>query len=183
MEKESDRPIILLDPFPRSLEQIFDAATREHLASLGVTSAYPEECFARSAAVFLLSAATTENTGAIGAKYFQLMAKGSIVVLVSRAGIVNFDDLLDAAESGHIRAAIDVWPDEPIPADHRARRTPNTLLQAHRAGNIPEIWPQMGRLVIDDLEQILKGLPPQLCQRAQWGTVAKIRSQPSAQNG
>ena len=39
------------------------------------------------------------------------------------------------------------------------RRTPNTLLQAHRAGNVPEIWPWMGQLVADDLEQVLKGLP------------------------
>lgn len=29
-----------------------------------------------------------------------------------------------------------------------------------------------------DLEQVLKGLPPQRCQRAQWETVAKIRSKP-----
>jgi phosphoglycerate dehydrogenase-like enzyme len=153
------------------------------LKELGVTPVSLEECFARSSAVFLLAATTTENSGKIGAGCFRIMPKGGIVVLVSRAGIVNFDDLLDAAGSGHIRAAIDVWPDEPIPAGHRARRTPNTLLQAHRAGNIPEIWPQMGRLVTDDLEQILKGLPPQLCQRAQLETVSRIRSKPSEQTG
>jgi hypothetical protein len=28
------------------------------------------------------------------------------------------------------------------------------------------------------LEQVLKGLPPQRCQRAQWETVAKLRSKP-----
>lgn len=151
------------------------------LREAGVTPASLEECFKRSAVVFLLAATTTENAGHIGAKYFQSMVKGSIVVLVSRAGIVNFDELLDAAQSGHIRAAIDVWPDEPIPANHRARKTPNTLLQAHRAGNIPEIWPWMGHLVVDDLEQVLKGLPPQRCQRAMWETVSKIRSKPSEQ--
>ena len=100
------------------------------------------------------------------------------MILVSRAGSVNFDDLLDAAASGQIRAAIDVWPDEPIPGDHRARRTPNTILQAHRAGNIPEIWPRMGQMVVDDLEMILRGLPPQRCQRAQWETVSRLRSKP-----
>ena len=153
------------------------------LEELGVTPASLEDCFRKSAAVFLLAATTTENSGRIGAKYFASMQKGGIVVLVSRAGIVNVDELLDAAQSGHIRAAIDVWPDEPIPAGHRARRTPNTLLQAHRAGNIPEIWPWMGQLVTDDLEQILKGLPPQRCQRANWETVSKICSKPSEQKG
>ena len=137
-----------------------------------------EECFERAAVVFLLAATTTENVGQIDARYFGWMQRGSVVVLVSRAGSVRFDDLLDAAASGQIRAAIDVWPDEPIPPDHRARRTPNTLLSAHRAGNIPEAWPLMGEMVVDDLEQILRGLPPQRCQRAVWETVSKLRSKP-----
>ena len=153
------------------------------LKDLGTTPVSLEECFQRSAVVFILAATTTENSGQIGAKYFASMKKGGIVVLVSRAGVVNFDELLDAAQSGQIRAAIDVWPEEPIPASHRARTTPNTLLQAHRAGNIPEIWPWMGELVVDDLEQVLKGLPPQRCQRALWETVSKIRSKPSEQKG
>jgi hypothetical protein len=33
-------------------------------------------------------------------------------------------------------------------------------------------------MVVDDLEQVLKGLPPQRCQRAQWETVARLRSKP-----
>jgi phosphoglycerate dehydrogenase-like enzyme len=148
------------------------------LNEAGVTPSSLDECFRRSSIVFLLAATTTENAGKIDRLLFDMMPRGSVVVLVSRAGIVNFDDLLDAAASGHVRAAIDVWPDEPIPADHRARSTPNTLLQAHRAGNIPEIWPWMGQMVVDDLEQVLKGLPPQRCQRAQWETVSKIRSVP-----
>jgi phosphoglycerate dehydrogenase-like enzyme len=148
------------------------------LREAGVTPASLEECFGRSSVVFLLAATTTENTGKIDGTYFNAMKKGAVVVLVSRAGIVDFDALLDAAASRHIRVAVDVWPDEPIPPGHRARSTPNTLLQAHRAGNIPEIWPWMGELVVDDLEQVLKGLPPQRCQRAQWETVAKVRSKP-----
>lgn len=148
------------------------------LTEMDVTPVSLEDCFSRSTVVFLLAAATTENQGHIGAFYFRSMTRGSIVVLVSRASIVNFDELLDAAADGHIRVAIDVWPDEPIAVDHRARITPNTLLQAHRAGNIPEIWPLMGHLVVDDIELILKGLPPQRCQKAQWETVSKIRSKP-----
>ncbi|WP_334319102.1 hydroxyacid dehydrogenase [Termitidicoccus mucosus] len=148
------------------------------LREMNVTPATLDECFERAAVVFLMAATTTENMGKIGRAYFDKMQKGGIVVLASRAGIVNFDELLDAAESGRIRAAIDVWPDEPIPAGHRARRTPNTVLQAHRAGNIPEIWPWMGQLVVDDLELVLRGLAPQRCQRAQWETVSKLRSKP-----
>jgi phosphoglycerate dehydrogenase-like enzyme len=160
--------ILVCDPW------IHPSVLREN----GVTPATLDECFERASVVFLLAATTTENAGGIDRRFFSRMTKGAIVVLVSRAGIVNFDDLLDAAGSGRIRAAIDVWPDEPIAKNHRARTTPNTLLQAHRAGNIPEIWPWMGQMVVDDIEQILKGLPPQRCQRAQWETVSRIRSKP-----
>lgn len=148
------------------------------LREAGVIPTSLDECFRRSSVVFLLAVSTTENAGQIDSSYFDLMPRGAIVVLASRAGIVDFDALLDAAAVGHIRAAIDVWPEEPIPPGHRARITPNTLLQAHRSGNIPEIWPQIGQMVVDDLEQIFKGLPPQRCQRAQWETVHKVRSKP-----
>ncbi len=139
-----------------------------------------EEMFRRSRVVFILAPTTTENAGSLDKRYFSLMQRGSVVVLVSRAGIVNFEDLLDAAESGQIRAAIDVFPEEPIPANHRARRTPNTILSAHRAGNVPEMMYEIGRMAVDDLELVLRGLPPQRTQRALLETGAKYRSKPGS---
>ena len=137
-----------------------------------------DELFRRSRVVFLLAPATTENAGSIGAACFDRMQRGSVVVLVSRAGIVNFDDLLDAAESGRIRAAIDVFPQEPVPVDHRARRTPNTILSAHRAGDVPENMSEIGRMVVDDVELVLRGLAPQRNQLAKSETVTRYRSKP-----
>jgi phosphoglycerate dehydrogenase-like enzyme len=137
-----------------------------------------DECFARARVVFLLAANTTENSGQIGRKQFSAMKPGSVVILASRAALVNFPELLAAARSGHIRAGIDVWPEEPIPQDEPGRNTPNTLLQAHRCGSVPEIQPLIGQLVVDDLESILAGLAPQRCQRAVLETVTKLRSIP-----
>ncbi len=165
------RDIIVHDPW------LHDSTLRE----MQVEPVGLQELFARSKVVFILAATTSENQGAIGTKQFSVMQKGSVVVLASRAGVVNFDEMLDAAQSGHIRVAIDVFNQEPIPADHRARRTPNTLLSAHRAGNIPEVWHGMGERLVDDLELILRGLPPQRCQRANFETVSKLRSMPVAQ--
>jgi phosphoglycerate dehydrogenase-like enzyme len=140
-----------------------------------------DELFARAKVLFILAATTTENQGAIGAQHFAALARGSVVVLISRAGVVDFDALLAAAASGHIRAAIDVFPREPIPPGEPLRQTPNTVLSAHRAGNIPEIWKGMGEMVVDDLELVLRGLPPQRCQRAVLETVTRLRSKPVGQ--
>jgi phosphoglycerate dehydrogenase-like enzyme len=148
------------------------------LRELGVEPVGFDELFARSRVLFVLAAVTTENQGAIGARQFAAMPAGSVFVLVSRAGVVDFDAMLDAAEGGRVRVAVDVFPDEPIPPGARARRTPNTLLSAHRAGNIPEIWHGMGTMVVDDLELVLRGLPPQRCTRATVETAARLRSKP-----
>ena len=148
------------------------------LRELGVEPCELMEVFSRSRVVFILAATTTENQHGLDRRFFNAMARGSVVVLVSRAGVVNWDDLLDAAASGQIRAAIDVFPDEPIPHDARVRDTPNTILSAHRAGNVPEVWTQMGEMVADDLEWILRGLPPQRMQRATPELTSRLRSKP-----
>ena len=148
------------------------------LSSLGVEPVALLELFARSRVVFVLSPPTTENTGAIGKACFAAMAPGSVVVLVSRAAVVDWPALLDAAASGRIRVAVDVFPQEPIPADEPARRTPGTILSAHRAGNVPEIWREVGEMVADDLEAVLGGAEPTRMQRADPATVERLRSRP-----
>jgi phosphoglycerate dehydrogenase-like enzyme len=168
----------LLRPFSPEIlvhDPWLDAAV---LRAADVQPASLDECFTRARVVFLLAANTSENTGRIGARHFASMQPGSVVILASRAALVNFPELLAAARSGQIRAGIDVWPEEPIPADEPGRTTPNTLLQAHRLGSVPEIQTLIGRFVTDDLEAILAGRPPERCQRADVATVGKLRSIP-----
>jgi len=168
----------LLRPFSREI-LVHDPWIHPNvLREQDVIPASLDECFARARVVFLLAAVTSENAGQIGARHFASMQPGSVVILASRAALVNFPELLAAARSGHIRAGIDVWPEEPIPADEPGRTTPNTLLQAHRCGSVPEIQTLIGQIVVDDLENILAGLPPQRCQRATLETVGRLRSIP-----
>ena len=148
------------------------------VAALGVEPVALLDLFRRSRIVFVLSPVTTENVGAIGRACFEVMERGSVVVLVSRAAVVDWAALLDATASGHIRAAIDVFPEEPIPAAERARTTPGTILSAHRAGNVPEIWRRVGEMVADDLEAVLAGRAPRRMQQADPATVERLRSAP-----
>jgi phosphoglycerate dehydrogenase-like enzyme len=139
-----------------------------------------DELCARSRIVFVLAPPTTENAGMLGRAELDALPDGAVVVVVSRAPVVDWDALLDAAASGRIRAAIDVFPTEPIPRGERARRTPGTILSAHRAGNVPAIWPTIGEMVADDLEAVLAGRPPTRMQRADPNTVGRLRSRPIA---
>jgi phosphoglycerate dehydrogenase-like enzyme len=168
----------LLRPFSREIlvhdPWIHPAVLREQ----DLIPATLDECFTRARVVFLLAANTSENTGRIGAGHFARMQPGSVVILASRAELVDFPALLAAAASGHIRAGIDVWPTEPIPKDEPGRNVPNTLVQAHRCGSVPEIQTLIGQIVVDDLEAILAGLPPQRCQPARLETIGRLRSKP-----
>jgi len=90
-----------------------------------------------------------------------------VLVLISRAHVVDFDALTELVLAGRFKAAIDVFPIEPFPADHPIRRAPGAVLSAHRAGSVKEgLW-EIGRMVVDDLEVIARGLPPQRLQVAQ----------------
>lgn len=128
--------------------------------------------------VVVFAAPTTENAHFIGAPQFARMKKGSAFLLMSRAGVVDFPAMLAAAASGHLRVATDVFPVEPIPADDPIRHTPNMLFSAHRTGGTADALLEIGSMAIADLELILRGLPPQLCRRADAATAARLRSPP-----
>ncbi|MEM7442925.1 MAG: hydroxyacid dehydrogenase [Pseudomonadota bacterium] len=134
------------------------------------------EVLASSRFIFVFATVTASNEGFLGVEQFASMQKGAKFILVSRAGVVNFDAMLDAVESGHILVATDVFPEEPMPAGHRVRDIEGILLSAHRAGAIDSVFKRMGTLLLGDMELMLRGLPPVGCKRAQRETVATLRS-------
>jgi phosphoglycerate dehydrogenase-like enzyme len=150
----------------------------EYVRALGCEAASLDEVFRRSRLVFIVAGVTSQNQGFLGAQLFTSMRRGSAVVLVSRAAVVDFDALLDFADKGHIRVATDVFPEEPLSAEHRARCTDNAVLCAHQAGALHSAIKQIGKMVAADAELIMRGLPPVLCKPAQPETVAMLRSKP-----
>ncbi len=132
--------------------------------------------------LFVTASVTSENEGFLGADAFAAMRPGAAFILLSRAGVVDFDALMAAVASGHITAASDVFPDEPLAADHPVRSLDGFLLSAHRAGALDEAFLRMGDMVLADMDLIDRGLPPQLCKRAERETVMRMRSKPVAKS-
>ncbi|HUC18209.1 MAG TPA: NAD(P)-dependent oxidoreductase [Acetobacteraceae bacterium] len=128
--------------------------------------------------IFVFAAATAENEGFLGAREFGLITPGAALLLMSRASVVDFPAFLAAVESGRIRAATDVFPNEPVASDDPARRIPGLLLSAHRTGGMPDALLEIGRMTVADAELILRGLPPQLCRRADPTVASRLRSKP-----
>lgn len=152
------------------------------LEQAGVRPVELDELLQNSDTVFVVASVTSENRGFLDKTAFAKMRKGASFILLSRADVVDFDDLMDAVKSGHISAASDVFPEEPLPLDDRIRSMDNFIRSAHRAGAMDVAFKQMGMMVIEDMGLIDKGLPPQLCKRAERETVSRMRSRPVTQN-
>lgn len=147
-----------------------------------VTPADLDEVLATSDFVFVMAAVTSDNEGFLGAAAFAKMRPGAALILLSRAEVVDFDALIDAVADGRIVAASDVFPEEPLPADHRVRRQKGFLLSAHRAGAMDGAFKQMGDMVLEDMALMDRGLPPMRCKRAERELASRMRSKPVQTN-
>ncbi|MFQ5622712.1 MAG: NAD(P)-dependent oxidoreductase [Paracoccaceae bacterium] len=155
-----------------------DSVLREH----GVRPVDLKTLLTGCDVVFAVASVTTENQGFLGADAFAAMKPGAIFVLLSRAEIVDFDALMAAVAAGHILAASDVFPEEPLSRDHPVRRMKGFLRSAHRAGALDSAFREMGGMLIDDMQLMDRGLPPVRCKRAERETVSRMRSRPVTTN-
>ncbi len=170
----------LLVPF-RARLRVFDPwLPGAVIAETGAEPAPLETVLSESDVVFVVASVTSENAGFLGADAFARMRPGAAFILLSRAGVVDFDALIAAVAAGRIVAASDVWPEEPLPLDHPVRRLPGFLRSAHRAGALPVALTRMGDMMLDDMALLDRGLPPVRCKRAERETVARMRSKPVA---
>ena len=172
----------LIAPFGCAIKA-YDPWMSDHfMAGHGVAAASLEEVLGASRVIVVFAAVTSENQGFLGKREFDLITPGSVVLLMSRAGVVDFPEFLRQIESGRIRAATDVFPIEPAPLDDPARDIEGLLLSPHRAGAMTDSLLEIGRQTVADADLILRGLPPLSCRRAQRETVARSRSKPIARS-
>ena len=148
------------------------------LADWGLVPASLEELLRRSQVVFVLATVTAESEHLLGSAELAQLPDGARLVLVSRAAVVDYDALWAELASGRILAGVDVWPLEPVPADDPFRRLEGLVFSGHRAGGIPQAFAQIGDMVVDDLRQIARGLPPVRMQVAARELVGRYRNRP-----
>jgi phosphoglycerate dehydrogenase-like enzyme len=148
------------------------------IRELGALPATLEDALSLPRVIFVLAGVTDENRGFLTRERLETVRPDAVFLLLSRAGVVDFDALLDLVAAGRFRAATDVFPVEPAPADARARAIEGLLLSPHRAGSSPATFATIGEMVIDDVGLILSGLPPQRLQQARNETVGRWRNPP-----
>ncbi|MGO8758170.1 MAG: 2-hydroxyacid dehydrogenase [Terracidiphilus sp.] len=118
-----------------------------------------DELLPRAEVVVLILPATAESRGLIGRRQLKLMRQGTLLVNAARGPIVDTDALVEALQSGRIRAALDVTDPEPLPEGHPLWICPNLLITPHVAGSTPQFAPRALRTAADELRRYMKSEP------------------------
>jgi D-3-phosphoglycerate dehydrogenase len=121
----------------------------------------PRDALLRTADVVSLHVRLTEESHhLIGERELDLMKPGALLINVARGGVIDTDALIRALNTGHLGgAAIDVYDQEPPPADHPLLACEQVILTPHCADMTPEGVELLNEGAVDNIIAFLEGTP------------------------
>jgi D-3-phosphoglycerate dehydrogenase len=124
--------------------------------AMGVAIVELDELLADSDFVVLCTPLTPDTRHLMNERTLGLMRGGTFLVNVARGPLVDETALVAALDSGHVAAAaLDVFEDEPLAADHPLRRFEQCVFGSHNGSNTREGVLRASAQAVDNL---LKGL-------------------------
>ena len=132
---------------------------------LGVRAAASlDDLLAESDYVTLHAPHTPENERMIDARRLSLMKPAACLINAARGGLIDEAALVNALGAGRLRAAgLDVFVDEPLPADHPLLALPNVVLAPHVAGGSGGGQRLHAKETLENVARALRGERPQHC--------------------
>ncbi|NCB62365.1 MAG: hydroxyacid dehydrogenase [Clostridia bacterium] len=132
----------------------------ETIEAEGCVSATLDEMLSGSDIVSIHLPVLPETQAVVNKDWFSKMKPTAYLINTARAAVIHQKDLVDALESGTIRgAALDVYWQEPIPANHPLLGMDRVLLTPHIAGLTTDVDGWSGELMAQDILAYLKGEP------------------------
>lgn len=157
----------LLEPFGCAIQAYDPWLTDTYLRQQGVQPVGIDALLSTSRIIYVLAVPTAENRAFLDKAALELIRPDAVLLLMSRAHVVDFAALTEMLLAGRFRAGIDVYPEEPISPDHPIRKAEHAVLSSHRAGANAEGLHGVGKAVADDVEAIATGRVPFAMQHAQ----------------
>jgi phosphoglycerate dehydrogenase-like enzyme len=103
---------------------------------------------------------TDETEGLIGGDELRLMSSDAVLVNVARGGVVDQSALVTALQRHRIGgAALDVFEEEPLPADSPLWELSNVILTPHVAGSTPDYFGRCADIFAKNYERFVAGEP------------------------
>nr|WP_145545060.1 hydroxyacid dehydrogenase [Variovorax boronicumulans] len=150
------------------VDPALDAA---QMAARGAEAVTLDALLRRADIVTLHCPRDATTLGMLDARAFAAMRPGAIFVSTARGGIHDEAALHAALASGHLGGAgLDVWDQEPPPADHPLLQLPNVVATFHTAGVTHEARRNNATLAATQIVQLLADgqMPPRLVNPEVW---------------
>lgn len=101
---------------------------------------------------------TPASRGMVDAEALAAMKPTAFLVDISRGGIVDHAALYLALKDRRLAgAALDVFPEEPLPAEHPLWKLPNVIITPHISGNSPLYDRRAAELFAENLRRYIEG--------------------------
>jgi phosphoglycerate dehydrogenase-like enzyme len=119
-----------------------------------------DELLPRADFVILTIPHTPETEGLMNATRFARMKRTAFFINIGRGMTTRLTDLDRALREGTIAgAALDVFEQEPLPADHPLWTAPNVLITPHTAGFGPYLDDRRQEIIIDNAKRFVAKQP------------------------
>jgi phosphoglycerate dehydrogenase-like enzyme len=153
---------LLADAFGMHVIGLRRRAGNEQVAGVHEMLPYTEldTLLTRADVVVIAAPLTPETTRMIGATQLARMKRGALLINVGRARIVDHVALTEALNARHLGgASLDVFHQEPLPADDPLWSAPNVILTPHTSGFRQGHWDDVIDLFADNIDRFRRGEP------------------------
>ncbi len=133
--------------------------TEEKAKASGARLVDKTTLLSQSDAISLHLVLSDRTRGVLGARDLASIKPGAILINTSRGPLVDEAALVERLKAGQLIAGLDVFAQEPLPADHPLRSLPNTVLTPHLGYCAREVYAQFYRESIDNVLAFLDGTP------------------------
>ena len=144
--------------------KVLGVDSRRREATPGVAELHQEAALdsllPRADFVVLTVPHTPATEGFMNRARFKLMKRSAFFINIGRGMTTRLDDLVAALNAGEIAgAALDVFEQEPLPADHPLWTMPGVLITPHTAGFGPYLDDRRYDILSDNCRRFLAGQP------------------------
>jgi phosphoglycerate dehydrogenase-like enzyme len=136
-----------------------DLEVARHARAMGAVSTGLRDLLRASRVVTLHAPALPATRGMIGAAELTAMPDHAWLINTARSALVDTAALVSELKSGRLSAALDVFDEEPLPADSPLRGLPNVLLTPHAAFMTRECFRRFGESTVEEIRRFLAGEP------------------------
>lgn len=137
--------------------------TKERTDELGVELVSKEKLFAEADILSIHLRLGGRSRGLVASPLLATMKRDALLVNTARAEIVDEEALALALHQGWIgAAALDVFPQEPLPQESPLRHTPRTLLTPHIGYVVEQNYQMFFTDALECVEQFYRGTPVRL---------------------